>query len=34
MNTAQKAYVDYINRGGAEFFEGCLGDKNGLLRKT
>jgi hypothetical protein len=34
MNKAQKAYVDYINKGGAEFFEGCLRDKNRLLRKT
>lgn len=34
VNAAQKAYKDYINRGGAEFFKGWLHGRNELLLKT
>jgi hypothetical protein len=34
INTAQKAYADYINRSGAEFIKGCLENKDELLKRT
>lgn len=34
VNAARKAYDDYINQGGAEFFNGWLKDRDELLVKT
>jgi hypothetical protein len=34
INTAQKAYTDYINRSGAEFIKGCLDNRDELLKRT